>query len=104
MVAMSPLEDLYQTRTNRDRNGTILDEWNRVLLFRDLDRLISQGFIERVENIREIRPAPREMIWYREFSTGNLYVYVEGCERGAPEFRRYEDRAPALNYNSARIQ
>jgi hypothetical protein len=81
-----------------------LGEWNQVLLFRDLDRLINQGFIKRVENIREISPAPREMIWYKELSTGNLYVYVAGGERSAPEFRRYVDRAPASNYNSARIQ
>jgi hypothetical protein len=34
-ATMSPLEDLYLTRTDRDRNGTIPDRWNNVLLIRD---------------------------------------------------------------------
>jgi hypothetical protein len=99
---MSPLDDLYQTRTNRDRNGTIPDEWSRVLLFRDLDRLIIQGAIERMGNVREISPDPREKTWYREASTGDVYVYVEGGERSSPEFRRYEDQAQSNG--STRIQ
>ena len=33
---ITPLEDLYRSRTNRDRNGTIPDQWNHVLLQRDL--------------------------------------------------------------------
>jgi hypothetical protein len=98
------LEDLYQTRTNRDRNGTIPDEWNRVLLFRELDRLICEGAVERVRNVREINPFPREKIWYREISTGNLYVYVAGWERGSPEFRRHTDQVPVSDYDSAVIQ
>ena len=84
----SPLEDLYQTRTNRDRNGTISDQWNHVPLLRDLDRLISEGIVERVRNVREISADPRDKIWYRETATGILYVYVAGWERGSPEFRR----------------
>lgn len=86
---MSPLEDLYQTRTSRDRNGTISDEWNHALLLRDLDRLIDEGLAERVKNVREISADQRGQTWYRETSTGNLYVYVEGWERGSPEFRRH---------------
>jgi hypothetical protein len=101
---MRPLEDLYQTRTKRDRNGTIPDEWNRVLLFRDLDSLVCAGEIERVRNVREISPDSREMIWYKEISTGNLYVYVAGWERGSPEFRKHADQIPALRYDTARIQ
>ncbi len=86
---MSPLEDLFQTRTNRDRSGTISDEWNHVLLLRDLDRLISEGLIEQVRNMREICPDPREKTWYRETATGVLFVYIAGWERGSPEFRRH---------------
>ncbi len=88
---MSPIEDLYQIRTNRDRNGTIPDEWNRVLLARDLDRLISEGLVERALNVREISPDTRDKVWFRELSTGDLYVYVDGWERGSPEFRRYSE-------------
>ena len=90
---MSPLEDLYLTRTERNRNGTILDEWNHALLLRDLDRLVSEGMIERVKNIREISPDSRDVTWYRENSSEALYVYVAPCERGAPEFRRVEELA-----------
>jgi hypothetical protein len=98
---MSPLEDLYQTRTNRDRKGTIPDGWNHKLLFRDLDRLICEGSIERLQNIREISADDRKRIFYRETSTGNLYVYVEGWERGFPEFRKHLDQAPASMGGSA---
>jgi hypothetical protein len=85
----SPLDDLYQTRTNHHRNGTVLDEWNHVLLLRDLQRLIDQGLVEREKIIREISPDRRDKRWYRETATGMLYVYVEGWERASPEFRRF---------------
>lgn len=92
---ISLLDDLYQTRTNRDRNGTVLDQWNHILLLRDLHRLIEEGLVERVKNICEISPDPRERNWYRELSTGELYVYVTGWERGSPEFRRCSEAAPS---------
>ena len=83
---MSPLEDLYQTRTCRDRKGTILAKWNHVLLFRDLDRLINEGVVERVRNVREISPDQRDTLWYQETSTRNLYVYVAGWSGARPSF------------------
>ena len=86
---MTPLEDLYQTRTARDRNGSILDQWNDVLLHRDLERLINDGLVEIETNIREISSFELEKTWYREIATGNLYVYVAAWERGGPQFRRY---------------
>lgn len=86
---MSHLEDLYQIRTNRDRNGTLPDQWNDELLHRDLERLISGGFIERIANLREFSPFEREKTWYREIATGDVYVYVAAWERGASEFRRH---------------
>jgi hypothetical protein len=90
---MSPLEDLYQTRTICDRNGTILDEWNHVLLLRDLDRLVTAGLAERVKDVRQISTDQRDQTWYKEISTGNLYVYVSGWERGSPEFKKHLERA-----------
>jgi len=69
-------------------SGTIPNQWNQVLLLRDLDRLISDGRIERLRNVREVYPDPRDKTWYRKTATGNLYVYVTGWERGSPEFRR----------------
>ena len=97
---MRPLEDVYQTRTNCDRNGTIPDEWNHELLFRDLDRLISEGLIERVNDTRTISSFPRDQLWYRETCTGNLYVYVAGWERGSPEFRRHVEMIPNPDPNA----
>jgi len=79
---MSPLEDLYLTRTNRDRDGTISERWNHELLHRDLERLINEGLVERVTNVRELPPYSREKTWYQEIATGNLYVYVAPCEAG----------------------
>ncbi|HKO19386.1 MAG TPA: hypothetical protein VJU82_10925 [Acidobacteriaceae bacterium] len=92
---ISPLEDLYQTRTNRDRKGTIPDRWNDALLQRDLERLISEGLVERLTNIREIPPDLREKNWYQEVATGNLYVYIDAWDRGGPEFRRYYPESAA---------
>lgn len=99
---MTPLDDLYQIRTRRDRAGTLLDQWNHVLLLRDLKRLISEGLIEREFNIREISPDPRKKTWYRELATGHLFVYVAPEERSGPEFRRY--RASAETGASPRVQ
>ena len=86
-----PLEDLYQTRTSRDGKGTIPDEWNHVLLQRDLERLIGQGLAKPVTSVREIPPDFREKVWYEEVGSGQLYVYVAGWERGSPDFRRHAD-------------
>ena len=91
---ISPLEDVYRTRPMRDRNGTLLDEWNHVLLHRDLKRLIGEGLVEQMANVLEISPDPRERTWYKELATGNLFVYVAPEERSGPEFRRHVDSAP----------
>lgn len=88
---MTSLDDLYQTRTNRDGKGTVPDEWNHVLLQRDLERLIGQGLVRPVFGVREIPPDFRQKVWYEEVDTGHLYVYVAGWERGSPEFRRHAD-------------
>jgi hypothetical protein len=93
-MVMSPLEDLFQTRTNRDRLGTIPDESNHVLLLRDLERLLGQGLIQRMSNIREISADFRGKTFFQEVASGHLYVYVDGWERGAPEFRSYAEFPP----------
>ena len=65
-----------------------------MLLHRDLERLIGEGLVERVTNIREISPDRRAKTWYQELATGNLYVYVAPEERSGPEFRRHTELAP----------
>jgi hypothetical protein len=90
-AAMSPLEDLFRTRTNRDRLGTIPNESDDVLLMRDLDSLSGQGLIKRMPNILEISADSREKTFFQEIASGELYVYVERWDRGAPEFRRHSE-------------
>ena len=68
-----------------------------MLLHRDLERLISEGLVERVADVREISTDSREKTWYQEIPTGNLYVYVAPWERGAPEFRRCSELARDLD-------
>jgi hypothetical protein len=44
------LEDLFRTRTDRNSNGTISAEWDQVLLWRDIQRLIADGAIQQIES------------------------------------------------------
>jgi hypothetical protein len=45
MPVPGALEDLFLARTDNNTNGTISTEWNRVLLWRDLERLMNDGFV-----------------------------------------------------------
>lgn len=82
------LEDLFLARTDNNTKGTISTEWNRVLLWRDLERLVKDGSVERIECPAEAELLPRERQCFRDLGTGEAYVYVAGWERGSPEFRK----------------
>jgi hypothetical protein len=82
------LQDLYETRTAGDRDGTIGDEWNRVLLWRDLERLIAKGRVVPSEVPAGEEAGFREKRYFRDVATGEIYVHVSGWERGSPEFRK----------------
>ena len=68
--------------------GTISTGWNRVLLWRDLQRLVDDGIVERVNCQSDAQADSRERDCFREPATGDVYVYVTGWERGSPEFRK----------------
>lgn len=87
----SPLKDLFNTRTDNDRKGTVSSDWNRVLLWRDLNRLVAEGLVEPVQPPADIEPDDRARHYFRDLGTGDLYVYVAGWERGWPQFRRVAD-------------
>ncbi|HEX6495213.1 MAG TPA: hypothetical protein VF018_07010 [Acidobacteriaceae bacterium] len=82
------LEDLFRVRTDRNTEGTISGEWDRILLRRDLERLIAEGFVEITHCSSCPDPRSRERLCFRDTSTGEVYLYVEGWERGSPEFRK----------------
>jgi hypothetical protein len=82
------LENIFSTRTDNDRRGTISQEWNRILLWRDLERFIAEGLVERVECKTVSEADFRERQCFRETETGEIYVFIEGWERGCPEFRK----------------
>jgi hypothetical protein len=82
------LEDVWETRTNNTRTGTVVTEWDKVLLWRDLRRLIAVGLVEPTDGPADNDPDPRERKYFRDVGTGEVYVYISGWERGSPEFRR----------------
>jgi hypothetical protein len=84
----SALEDLFQSRTDNNTKGTISSEWNRILLWRELERLIAEGAVEMIDCSADSDSIARERRCFREIGTGDVYLYVEGWERGSPEFRR----------------
>jgi hypothetical protein len=85
------LQDLYETRTARDRDGTVGDEWNRVLLRRDLDRLIAECQVEPVDWLFPPESDSRERKFFHDLGTGEIYVYVAAAERSGPQFRRLRE-------------
>ena len=82
------LEDLYRTRTAQDRRGRIRSQWDHVLLFRDLDRLIEQGKIENFDQVIDPERDGLERRYFRDLGTNEIYVFVEGWDKGPPEFRK----------------
>ena len=82
------LEDIFRTRTDNNTKGTIGTEWNRVLLGKDLERLMKDGFVEQIGCPTDAEPVLREMQCFRDLFTGEVYVYLAGWERGSPEFRK----------------
>lgn len=82
------LEELFLARTDRNTNGTISHEWDRVLFWRDMERLIDGGFARPVACPPENESSRRNRRCFRDTATGIVYMYVEGWERGSPEFRK----------------
>jgi len=82
------LEDLWGTRTNNSRSGTLVGEWDEVLLWRDLHRLAEEGLIEPIDGLSRPGFDTLERRRFRDIETGDVYVYVPAGERRSPQFRR----------------
>ena len=86
------LEDLFNTRTDHAREGTLHTEWDRILFWRDLRRFIIEGLVEPISCPSTAPKDFRETLCFRDLGTGEVYVYVEGWERGAPGFRKLTEQ------------
>lgn len=82
------LEELYQQRTDNDRNGTGSSEWNRVLLWRDLQRLATEGLVAPAEAPEHAESDFRDRTYFGDLGTDEIHVFVAGWERESPEFRK----------------
>jgi hypothetical protein len=81
------LEEIFNVRTNG--NGYIGQEWDDVLLKRDIAQLVVDG------RVQEVPCPPRENSKYspqwetkcfRDVETGETYEYAGPWERGRPRF------------------
>jgi hypothetical protein len=99
------LEDLLVTRTDNARDGNIVGEWNHTLLWRDLDRLIAEGAVEPVDWPLPGDTDSREIKFFRDLGTKEVYVYVSRGERNSPQFRKMrEGDASSLKLGTESIQ
>jgi len=85
---MGVLEDLFETRTNRDRYGTISAEWDLTLLWRDLERLQAEKLVSAIEITSNAASDSLKRLYFRDSETGDVYVFVEGGEKSSPKFHK----------------
>lgn len=90
------LEDVVNVRTNG--NGTLLSEWDDILLWRDLERLIADGMVREITRADGI-----DGKWFLDCTTNEIYQYLPAWERGSPRFERLKvdgiDKSPASDSN-----
>ena len=82
-----PLDEIFRTRTNG--NGHVQQEWDDILLRREISQLVAEGRV--AEEPCEPSPTyPRG--WgtrrFRDLETDNTYEYTGPWERGGPRFRK----------------
>jgi len=85
---LSVLEDVWGTRTNNSRSGTLVGEWDEVLLWRDLHRLAEEGLIEPIDGLSRPGFDTLEKRRFRDIVTGDVYAYFPAGERRSPAFRK----------------
>lgn len=85
---LSALEDVWGTRTNNSRSGTLVGEWDEVLLWRDLHRLAEEGLIEPIDGLSRPGFDTLEKRRFRDIVTGDVYAYFPAGERRSPAFRK----------------
>ena len=81
------LDGIFNVRTNG--NGYIEQEWDDVLLRREIASLVADGRVQEIpcpdmENAKQ-RPQA-ETRCYRDLETGDTYKYSGHWERGMPRF------------------
>ena len=80
-----PLDGIFRTRTNG--NGYVQQEWNDILLKREILQLVAEGRVR--EEPCEPSPTFPEG-WgtrrFRDLETGDTYEYTGPWERGGPRF------------------
>jgi hypothetical protein len=74
------LEDLFRARTDRNTNGTISGEWDRILLQRELERLIAEGVVDVIDCSPRPDTIFRERRCFRDVRSGE--VYLIGKQKG----------------------
>jgi hypothetical protein len=81
------LDEIFRVRTNG--NGYVRQEWEHILLMRELSQLVAEG------RVREVACPPRKNEKYgedwvtrrfRDLETGDTYEYTGPWERGGPRF------------------
>jgi hypothetical protein len=81
------LEEIFSLRTKG--NGYIEQEWDDVLLKRDIARLMADGRVREVpcSPSKSAKYSPQgETRCFRDLETGDTYEYVGPWERGGPRF------------------
>ena len=91
------LEDVFNVRTNGDRVGSLRSAWDRILLLRDLERLVNEGRVKLLRDVprtsKYLLPddssqAERKVV--QDSETGVVYEYVGPYERGGCTFRKLD--------------
>lgn len=83
------LDEIFRVRTNG--NGYIEQEWDHILLKRDLARLLAEGRVQEVScpPIKNDQwPAEIVRKRFRDSQTGDTYEYTDRWDRGVPRFYR----------------
>ena len=80
-----PLEEIFRARTNG--NGYVQQEWDDILLKREILQLLGEGRIHE----EACAPSPTYPEgWrtrrFRDLETGDTYEYTGPWERGGPRF------------------
>jgi hypothetical protein len=81
------LDEIFRVRTNG--NGYVQQEWEHILLQRELSQLVAEGRVrEEAYPLRKNAKYPEQWVTrrFRDLETGGLYEYTGPWERGGPRF------------------
>jgi hypothetical protein len=72
------LGEIFRVRTNG--NGYIEQEWDNILLQREISQLVAEG------RVREVACPASGTRRFHDVETGDTYDYISPTERGLPRF------------------